>query len=71
MKLNMRNYEPLTGHAFTEFRTTEGMKVIEDHYLLKMESDSVIKPAFIEAVGNRMTRTTGPIESDMHTRVKN
>ena len=67
----MHNYSPLALYAFRVVRKTKGVKVVEDHHLLQMKSDSLIKPVFIEEVGGRMIQVTGPMESDLDTWVKN
>ena len=56
--------------AFTEFRTTESVKVVKDHYLLQMEPDSLIKPALIKVMGGHVVQITSPMEIEVDTRVK-
>ena len=46
-KRGLKNYWPLALHASRSFRKTDGVKAIEDHHVLKMESNSLIEQRFV------------------------
>jgi hypothetical protein len=41
------------------------MKVVEDHYMLQMEANSSIEPAFIELVRGRVDAATSSVEDEL------